>query len=91
MTTTPGSTPVPTEPSGWFHRATHRIDWFLAATLIAVAAIQIVTMPSMFYPGDNYVSRMEAMYWIQNGEMGIPYSERAQLGGMVGDRGQYFY
>ncbi len=64
---------------------------WLLFLLLFVAVVQVFTMPSMFYPGDNFASRMESMYWLERGEMGIPYSERAALGGMVSERGQYLY
>ena len=64
---------------------------WLLLVLLVVAVVQVATMPGMIYPGDNFASRMESMYWLERGEMGIPYSERAALGGMVAERGQYLY
>jgi hypothetical protein len=63
----------------------------LCYLLLVVGCIQIATMPSMFYPGDNYAPRMEAMHWVMRGSLGVPYSERQLLGGLLSERGQYFY
>ena len=48
-------------------------------------------MPAFFYPGDNFAIRAETANWVNTGELGIDYSHRAELGGMLAERGQYFY
>jgi hypothetical protein len=59
--------------------------------LVFVGVIQVATMPSMYYPGDNFASRQEAMFWLSTGHYGIPYELRHLLKDMVAERGQYFY
>ena len=62
-----------------------------ALLLLAVATVQFVTMPAFFYPGDNFAMRAETANWVNTGNLGIDYSQRAELGGMLTERGQYFY
>ena len=59
--------------------------------LLVVATVQFVTMPAFFYPGDNFAIRAEAANWVNTGKLGIDYSRRAELGGMLAEKGQYFY
>lgn len=59
--------------------------------LVGIAVFQFVTMPAFFYPGDNSAIRAEAANWVNTGRLGIDYSRRAELGGMLTERGQYFF
>ncbi len=59
--------------------------------LAGVACIQVATMPSMFYPGDNFAPRAEVADLLATGNWGIDYAYRENLGGFVAERGQYLY
>ena len=63
----------------------------LVALLLLVGTVLTVTMPSMIYPGDRNASRMQAINVVTKGELGIPYTDRAMLGGFLDERGQYFF
>ena len=69
----------------------NRIDSTLAWLLIGVAVFHFWTMPRMYYSGDNYAARAETAGWLMTGKLGLPYSERAELGGLVEKRGQYLF
>ncbi|MDP7022770.1 MAG: hypothetical protein QGH42_00770 [Kiritimatiellia bacterium] len=63
----------------------------LMALLLLVGTVLTVTMPSILYPGDRNASRMQAIHVVTKGELGIPYTDRAMLGGFLENRGQYFF
>ena len=58
---------------------------------LGLLLFNFLTMPSLFYAGDNYVSRIEAANLIETGSLGIPYSRRAELSKHLISRGQNFY
>lgn len=62
-----------------------------AILLLGVAIIQFFTMPSLFYPGDNFSSRIEASHWLETGHLTMPFEMKKQMPGFFGQRGQYFY
>ncbi len=68
-----------------------RTDWTLVSLVIFVSAFHFITMPSMFYPGDNFAPRAEVAGFLATGEWGLDYTFRKQLGGFVEERGQYLY
>jgi len=68
-----------------------RFDGVLISLLVLVGAVQFITMPSMYYPGDNFAPRIECSGWVATGTLGIDYSVRPEFGGFVEKRGQYLY
>jgi len=50
-----------------------------------------MTMPVFFYPGDNFVPRAACANLINNGEIGIDYSQRQVVAEFLRQKGQYFY
>jgi hypothetical protein len=63
----------------------------LLLLLLAVAVIQILTIPRFYYDGDNYTTRAEAINLVNTGQIGIPYHDREDLKKLVEVRGQYFF
>ena len=80
----------PVDPAAARLTRVHR-GRILVIFLAVVAGIQVFTMPAFFYPGDNFAPRAEAVYLLRTGELGIPYGLREELGGLVEERGQYFF
>jgi hypothetical protein len=66
----------------------NRLDALMYAIVIGVL---VVTMPALFYPGDNFSVRAEGIELLTTGQFGIPFSRRAELEALVETRGQYFY
>ena len=68
-----------------------KLDAVLVLLFVGIAAFHVVTMPKMFYPGDNFAPRAEAANWIMTGQLGLDYSWRPRLGGFLEQRGQYLF
>jgi hypothetical protein len=77
--------PEPTAPR------TRRFDPWLTSLLVIVGAIQFVTMPRFFYPGDNFAPRIEVAHWLETGKLGLPFTMKPRMAGFFEQRGQYFY
>ncbi len=84
-------TPQPAAELPWLRRAARRVDWVLVSLLLGIAVFHTATMPSMFYPGDNFAPRAEVADLLETGSWGIDYSYRKQFGGFVEERGQYLF
>jgi hypothetical protein len=63
----------------------------LIVLVVLVGGIQILTMPKFLYPGDPFASRAEAIGLINTGKLGIDYTQRKLLDGLVENRGQYLF
>ena len=59
--------------------------------LLGIAAFHVMTMPVFFYPGDNFVPRAACANLLNNGEIGIDYSQKQVVAEFLRQRGQYFY
>ncbi|MCA9067945.1 MAG: hypothetical protein KDA84_03430, partial [Planctomycetaceae bacterium] len=51
--------------------------------LMVTVLVLLVTMPVVFYPGDNFTPRAEAAYFLSTGEFGIPLDKQDELGEFV--------
>jgi len=81
----PAAVPVAPQAGG-------KRGWIVPLALVLlVGAINFITMPSMFYPGDNFAVRMETANWLMTGNLGIDYSHREEMRGFTEVRGQYLY
>jgi len=67
---------------------TRRLTFVLIA--VAVAAINFVSMPAEFYPGDAYAIELEAINLVRGGEFGFRKNEADAIKSFVAVRDQYF-
>ena len=51
----------------------------------------VLSWPSEWYRGDNFVPRAECIHFVQTGQFGIPYSRASEIEEFVDVRGQYFF
>ncbi len=92
MKSTPHTAPSPTTvPSSAAAPRTPSSRKALLVTLFTFAVIAVITLPRFPYPGDNFVPRLESIYLAKHGELGIPYTARAQITGFDAPKGQYFF
>ena len=66
-------------------------DMVLVMLLVGMAGFHVLTMPSKYYPGDNFAPRLETAQWLITGRLGVDYSWRPRLGGFLEQRGQYLF
>jgi len=57
---------------------------------VAVAAINFVSMPAEFYPGDAYAIEVEAVNLVRGGELGFSKDEANMITAFLAVRDQYF-
>jgi len=57
---------------------------------VFVTAVNFISMPAEFYPGDAYAIKREAINLVRNGELGFRKSESSELGGFIKSEDQYY-
>jgi len=64
---------------------------FFVGLALVVGAINLVTMPRLFYRGDAYAIKLTALNLAKTGQMGIDYAQQAYIKDFLSKKGQFFH